>query len=132
MPTFNSSAVEERDWEKHCRIVAQLLPLYIFSFQWGMANLAALGANLYPSTVPESVLAIFIHGIGFYCTCYIMGQVYSIIINLDVASNHFISLTQDTNNWFKLRRFPLAMQRQIRRYLIHNFVRRSRKYMTPT
>ena len=160
------------DVDSGCYIVAQLLPLYLFAFQWGLSNLAALGANLEPSTVPEAVLAILVHGIGFYTVSYIMvrassartavhphfkcrgcdccvaasmfqGQVYSIIMNLDQANNHFISvrhhhslccarcsvlslevpaqLTQDAENWFKLREFPRPMQEQIKRYLLHNF-----------
>eukprot|EP01048_Picozoa_sp_COSAG05_P012672 COSAG05_NODE_1287_length_5276_cov_10.526173_6_plen_98_part_00 len=60
------------DADSGCYIVAQLMPLYLFAFQWGLSNLAALGANLEPSTVPESVLAILVHGIGFYTVSYIM------------------------------------------------------------
>ena len=30
-------------------------------------------------------------------------------------------LTQDAENWFKLREFPRPMQEQIKRYLLHNF-----------
>ena len=53
---------------------------------------------------------------GFYVTSYIMGQVYSIILNLDTSNNHFISLMQNTNSWFKLRQFPVDMREQIKRY----------------
>eukprot|EP01048_Picozoa_sp_COSAG05_P000759 COSAG05_NODE_23_length_31591_cov_92.542995_12_plen_785_part_00 len=57
------------DPNSSCEIVAaQFLLLYLFSFQWGLSNLAALGANLYPSTAAEAILSILIHGIGFYVT----------------------------------------------------------------
>jgi hypothetical protein len=38
-----------------------------------------------------------------------------------VCRNRYISLTQDAKNWFKLRRFPDAMQHRISRYLTHDF-----------
>lgn len=68
--------------------------------------------------MPQAFLAILVNILGFYVTSYIMGQVYSIILNLDVANNHFISTMQDAENWFKLRQFPLDMREQINRYLV--------------
>lgn len=104
-----------------CQPIADLWTLYIFAFRWGLASLASLGGDLKPATVPQNILTILVTILGFYVTSYIMGQVYSIILNLDVANNHFISMMQDAENWFKLRQFPADMREQISRYLIHNF-----------
>eukprot|EP01043_Picozoa_sp_COSAG02_P064641 COSAG02_NODE_9511_length_2191_cov_4.383843_1_plen_693_part_01 len=104
-----------------CQPTSDLWALYIFAFRWGLASLASLGGDLRPATVPQNILTILVTILGFYVTSYIMGQVYSIILNLDVANNHFISMMQDTENWFKLRQFPADMREQISRYLVHNF-----------
>jgi hypothetical protein len=104
-----------------CEPIHDVLALYMFAFHWGLSSLASLGGDLRPQTVPQATLAILVNVLGFYVTSYIMGQVYSIILNLDVANNHFISMMQDTENWFKLRQFPADMREQIKRYLVHNF-----------
>lgn len=104
-----------------CKPIDDVWALYIFAFRWGLASLASLGGDLIPASVPQAFLSILVTILGFYVTSYIMGQVYSIILNLDVANNHFISMMQDTENWFKLRQFPPDMREQIHRYLVHNF-----------
>lgn len=106
---------------EECKPIDDLLDAYVFTFQWGLSSLADLGAGLLPSTTLQSVLSILVTVAGFYVTSYIMGQVYSIILNLDTANNYFISLMQDTDSWFKLRQFPVDMREQIKRYLVHNF-----------
>jgi hypothetical protein len=55
--------------------------------QWGLAALASLGSDLTPETLLECILSIMTTMLGFFVTSYIMGQIYSIILNLDVANN---------------------------------------------
>ena len=117
----SSRATNTTSMVRVCKANTNLLSLYVFVFQWGLSALASLGSELAPETTLECMLSILTTMLGFFVTSYIMGQIYSIILNLDIASNQFISLQQDAHNWFQLRRFPEEMQQRITKYLTHDF-----------
>ena len=57
--------------------------VYTLAFHWGLSAVASLGSELKPISLAELYLGISVTMFGFWISSYVMGQIYSIILNLD-------------------------------------------------
>lgn len=93
------------------------LSRYVYGLYWCVTTLATVGyGDITPKTNVQMVYAmvVMILGVGIYG--YVIGNVTSLLANLDMATNHYRETMERLAAFMRYRRLPAELQRRIRDY----------------
>jgi voltage-gated potassium channel len=93
------------------------LSRYLYGLYWCVTTLATVGyGDITPKTNLQMIYAmvVMILGVGIYG--YVIGNVTSLLANLDMATNHYRETMDRLTAFMRYRRLPTDLQRRIRDY----------------
>lgn len=105
---------------------------YIRALYWCLATIATIGYGDYvPShdSNPQIIytIVVMVFGVGMYG--YIIGNIASLIANLDVARAAYQKKMEETNEFLRARRIPQEIQTRVRDY--YSYLWETRKSVSP-
>lgn len=92
---------------------------YLRSLYWCVTTIATIGYGDYtPShdSNPQIFYTIVVQIIGVAFYGYIIGNMASLIANLDVAKAAYLKKREEVHNWLRSHRVPAELQRRVRDY----------------
>jgi hypothetical protein len=95
---------------------------YLRAIYWCMTTIATIGyGDYYPNHDSNLqiiyTIAVQVIGVGFYG--YIIGNMASLIANLDVARATFMKKMEEINNFMRTKRVPHALQDRVHDYFAY-------------
>ncbi len=92
---------------------------YIRALYWCVTTVATIGyGDYYPDHEKNGqiiyTICVQVLGVGMYG--YIIGNVASLVANLDVARAAFVKRTEEINNFMRARRVPADLQQRVKGY----------------
>jgi hypothetical protein len=92
---------------------------YIRALYWCVTTIATIGYGDYTPSHDANVqiiytIAVMVFGVGMYG--YIIGNVATLIANLDVARANYQSKMEEINDFLRTRRVPSGLQSRVRNY----------------
>jgi hypothetical protein len=92
---------------------------YIRALYWCVTTVATIGYGDYVPDHEKNLQIIYticvqVLGVGMYG--YIIGNVASLVANLDVARTAFVKRTEEINNFMRARRVPAELQQRVKGY----------------
>jgi len=97
--------------------VAQGFSRYLRALYWSITTLATVGyGDLTPATdaqVAYTMVAMIL-GVGVYS--YVIGNVASLLANIDLAKNHYLENMERLGAFVRYRNIPPVLQRRLRDY----------------
>lgn len=99
--------------------VRSYLDQYIRALYWCTTTIATIGYGDYTPDHDSNLQILYtigvqIIGVGMYG--YIIGNMASLIANLDVAKNVFMKKMEEINDYFHVKRIPPELQNRVRDY----------------
>jgi hypothetical protein len=90
---------------------------YLRSLYWGIVTVTAVGyGDITPARNVEYVFAIIVMLLGASLWAYIIGNIASLISNLDSAKAAFWNRVETVNQYLRTRQVPVALNDQVRDY----------------
>ena len=90
---------------------------YLRALYWCIATLATVGyGDIVPHTNAQTIytMVAMLIGVGVYG--YIIGNVTSLLANIDLAQSHYMETMERLTAFMRYRNIPLALQRRLRDY----------------
>jgi hypothetical protein len=92
---------------------------YIRALYWCVTTIATIGYGDYYPDHEKNLQIIYticvqVIGVGMYG--YVIGNVASLVANLDVAKSAFVKRAEEVNNFMRARRVPAALQQRVKGY----------------
>lgn len=90
---------------------------YLRSLYWAFSTLGTVGyGDIVPVTTAQTVYSLIVMILGAAMYGYVVGNVASLLANIDVAKAHFSEKMDRINAFMKYRELPVALQERIRNY----------------
>lgn len=100
--------------------------IYLEAFYWTVTTLSTIGyGDITPDNPIEFIYVILIMLMGAALYGFIIGNIASIIANIDVAKSQFQKKMDNLNTFFKYRNIPIKLQNHIYEY--YDYLWRSRR-----
>lgn len=91
--------------------------LYLRSLYWCITTLATVGyGDIVPKTNPQTMYAMLVMLLGVGVYGYVVGNVASLLTNLDMARRHYMESMERLGAFVRYRNIPLDLQRRLRDY----------------
>jgi hypothetical protein len=90
---------------------------YLRALYWCITTLATVGyGDIVPKTNPQTIYAmvVMLLGVGIYG--YVIGNVATLIANIDIAKTHYMENMERLAAFMRYRNIPPALQRRLRDY----------------
>lgn len=90
---------------------------YVRALYWAVTSLTTVGyGDITPADTPQTIYAMLIEIIGAGMYGYVIGNVASLLANIDVAKAHFSEKLEQVNAFLKYREIPADLQTRVRSY----------------
>ena len=90
---------------------------YLRALYWCITTLATVGyGDIVPKTNPQTVYAMVVMLIGVGVYGYVIGNVTSVIANIDLAKRHYLEKMESLAAFMRYRNIPPRLQRRLRDY----------------
>lgn len=92
---------------------------YILALYWALSTMSTIG---YGDITPDKnqhvqvIYTMFVQIIGVSMFGYVVGNIASILTNIDIAKRNFLKKMEDINGFFKANRIPSAIQSKVHGY----------------
>lgn len=109
-----------------CAEETDILRRYLRSMYWAFATLGTVGyGDITPVTNMQTIYAIFVMILGAGMYGYIIGNVASLLANMDVAKVQFSEKMDKINAFLSYRNIPIELQEKVHGY--YNYIWESRQ-----
>ncbi len=95
----------------------EITELYVRSLYWSVTTLTTVGyGDITPHTIPQTIynMIVMILGVGIYG--YVIGNIASLLANIDVAKAHHQEKMERINAFLKYRNIPPSLAQRITGY----------------
>jgi hypothetical protein len=90
---------------------------YLRALYWCITTLATVGyGDIVPKTNPQTVYAMVVMLLGVGVYGYVIGNVTSVIANIDLAKRHYLEKMESLAAFMRYRNIPPRLQRRLRDY----------------
>jgi voltage-gated potassium channel len=92
---------------------------YVRALYWCMTTVTTIGyGDITPdrNSIPQMVYTIFVQLLGVGMFGYIIGNIASMMANMDVAKAAFQKKMEDVKNFMRVRRIPKDLQNKVKDY----------------
>ena len=89
---------------------------YLYLLVWGMKTASSFASNIYPESVLESVLILFIVFVGLLMFAYVLGAIFEVISSISSKSKQYRDYVQEISQWFKTRNFDMRLRNRVLEY----------------
>lgn len=91
--------------------------LYIRSLYWATTTITTIGyGDITPATNIQTIFTMFFQLMGAAMYGYVIGNIASLIANLDVARAQYLEKLEKIGTFMKFKKIPVEMQHDIRSY----------------
>lgn len=93
------------------------LRFYLRSLYWSITTIVTIGyGDITPQTNVQTIFAMFIEIAGAAMYGYVIGNVASLLANLDVARAQYLEKLEKINTFMRFRKIPETLQERVRSY----------------
>ncbi len=93
------------------------LRFYIRSLYWSITTIVTIGyGDITPQTNIQTIFTMFIEIAGAAMYGYVIGNVASLLANLDVARAQYLEKLEKINTFMRFRKIPEGLQERVRSY----------------
>ncbi|MBX7058539.1 MAG: ion transporter [Leptospirales bacterium] len=90
---------------------------YIRALYWSITTMVTIGyGDITPQSTGQTIFAMAIEIAGAAMYGYVIGNVASVIANLDVARSQYLEKLERVSTFMSFRRIPEDLQERVRRY----------------
>ncbi|MBE7438231.1 MAG: ion transporter [Spirochaetales bacterium] len=90
---------------------------YLRSLYWSVTTITTIGfGDITPQNGPQTLYTIFIELLGAGMYGYVIGNIASLLANIDVARANWLEKMEKINYFMRYRQIPLDIQESIRNY----------------
>ena len=97
--------------------VTDSLSVYIEALYWSITTITTIGyGDITPDGNAQMVFTMFIQLIGAATYGYVIGNIASLMANIDVSRAQYLEKMEKVSTFMRFRKIPAALQEQIRNY----------------
>lgn len=90
---------------------------YLRAFYWVITTFATIGyGDITPTNIPQIAYTILVEIIGVGMFGYMIGNIASLLANLDIARSKYQEKINRLNLYMEYRDIPMALRQKLRRY----------------
>jgi len=90
---------------------------YLRSLYWSVTTITTIGfGDITPQNGPQTIFTILIELLGAGMYGYVIGNIASLLANIDVARANWLEKMEKINYFMRYRQIPLDIQENIRNY----------------
>jgi len=113
-------------WVAHQDADLDIISQYIRAYYWTVTTLATIGyGDITPKGNIQMIFVIFIELAGAAMYGLVIGNIASLIANIDIAKTQFKERMKNINTFLKYRNIPMHLQQKVNKY--YNYLWDSRR-----